>query len=193
MQLLLIMSVDYRLPKHISAHIKRQQAAKKAQAQNLAPIYTESTIMSPVKREEPEGSDSRVDIQNPLFKDPEEQIRDPLDAVAAQHDSAVASFAGASSLEAPEGAPPLSRGSYCHAFRMQKVLCSSIWCSGVPSATSPCSASMPGDVWKCSAVQSTMILHAVTTCSRALQASSSRGWVAVQAWRTSSGRRTGRR
>lgn len=103
-QVLLIMCVDFRLPKHISAHIKREEAAKKGNA--LAPIYTESTIMSPVKRDDPEESDSRVDIQNPLFKDAHQTGLDAPGIAAAQHDSAVASFADGSTLEGPDGIPP---------------------------------------------------------------------------------------
>jgi hypothetical protein len=100
-QLVLLVLVDYRLPKHISAHIKREKAAAKGDA--LAPIYTESTVMSPVRREQPDLTDSaRVDIQNPLFKDEEGQNPHALDAAAAHHDSTVASIAtGGSYVEAP--------------------------------------------------------------------------------------------
>ncbi|NJR43030.1 MAG: hypothetical protein HC767_10575 [Akkermansiaceae bacterium] len=104
--------MEYRLPKHIAAHVKREEAAATG-GDALAPMYTESTIMSPVKRDEPEGSDSRVDIQNPLFKDPHRRDLDPPDVAAARHDSTIASIAGGSTLEAPGGAhtPPGSRGA----------------------------------------------------------------------------------
>lgn len=104
MQLLLVSSVDYRLPKHIAAHIKRQEAEDKGDT--LGPMYTEPTVMSPVKRDEPtEGSDSRVDLQNPLFKDVGRQPIDPPHVVAAHHDSTIASIAGGSTLGSTLQAP----------------------------------------------------------------------------------------
>lgn len=141
-QLLWLSCVDYRLPKHVAAHVKREVA--EANGDFLAPIYTESTIMSPIKRDEPEESDSRVDIQNPLFKDG--KPLDPPHVAAAHHDSTVASIHGGSTLEPPESMHPCVHHQYqppeCGFCSATTSVCRTKWNTSMQGALSARSVHM---------------------------------------------------